>query len=389
MKKTLRTILQNSIDEKKYIFNYPITTFKYYDDANFLFVDNIEEKSTIEGKQDLENNESNDKKEEILKSSFEYNVEDDIEKYLEDYNNEKEEREGKNYKYTNKIYILGGLAQKDKKEIYTELVKIKEFAKKVGVKDIALELPVNYVLENSIRDLKKHGVKEIILATVSLEDEILENNGLSYRYKEITKAVFKIALSFMKMSLSMIIGLSNDEKEELRAVEKAKELKPKSLVIMQNVVLKGTENAKKFVRGNLKMLSVEENKNMLEKIVTMALEKKITDILFVRSIQENIIKDKYLTGVIYSNIEEEMVTRMYYNYIFEKIKNLKVKNEYITIKANKEIFGYIKGRDNSNLDKIKELYYMKEINMVEENKKNKKSNSKNNLEIVIANDERE
>ena len=389
MKKTLRTILQNSIDEKKYIFNYPITTFKYYDDANFLFVDNIEEKSTIEGKQDLKNNESNDKKEEILKSSFEYNVEDDIEKYLEDYNNEKEEKEGKNYKYTNKIYILGGLAQKDKKEIYTELAKIKEFAKKVGVKDIALELPVNYVLENSIRDLKKHGVKEIILATVSLEDEILENNGLSYRYKEITKAVFKIALSFMKMSLSMIIGLSNDEKEELRVVEKAKELKPKSLVIMQNVVLKGTENAKKFVRGNLKMLSVEENKNMLEKIVTMALEKKITDILFVRSIQENMIKDKYLTGVIYSNIEEEMVTRMYYNYIFEKIKNLKVKNEYITIKANKEIFGYIKGRDNSNLDKIKELYYMKEINMVEENKKNKKSNSKNNLEIVIANDERE
>lgn len=389
MKKTLRRILQNSIDEKKYIFNYPITTFKYYDDANFLFVDNIEEKSTIEGKQDLENNESNDKKEEILKSSFEYNVEDDIEKYLEDYNNEKEEKEGKNYKYTNKIYILGGLAQKDKKEIYTELAKIKEFAKKVGVKDIALELPVNYVLENSIRDLKKHGVKEIILATVSLEDEILENNGLSYRYKEITKAVFKIALSFMKMSLSMIIGLSNDEKEELRVVEKAKELKPKSLVIMQNVVLKGTENAKKFVRGNLKMLSVEENKNMLEKIVTMALEKKITDILFVRSIQENMIKDKYLTGVIYSNIEEEMVTRMYYNYIFEKIKNLKVKNEYITIKANKEIFGYIKGRDNSNLDKIKELYYMKEINMVEENKKNKKSNSKNNLEIVIANDERE
>lgn len=389
MKKTLKTILQNSIDEKKYIFNYPITTFKYYDDANFLFVDNIEEKSTIEGKQDLENNESNDKKEEILKSSFEYNVEDDIKKYLKDYNNEKEDTEGRNYKYTNKIYILGGLAQKDKKEIYTELAKIKEFAKKVGVKDIALELPVNYVLENSIRDLKKHGVKEIILATVSLEDEILENNGLSYRYKEITKAVFKIALSFMKMSLSMIIGLSNDEKEELRAVEKAKELKPKSLVIMQNVVLKGTENAKKFVRGNLKMLSVEENKNMLEKIVTMALEKKITDILFVRSIQENMVKDKYLTGVIYSNIEEEMVTRMYYNYIFEKIKNLKVKNEYITIKANKEIFGYIKGKDNSNLDKIKELYYMKEINMVEENKKNKKSDSKNNLEIVIVNDERE
>ena len=384
MKKTLRTILQNSIDEKKYIFNYPITTFKYYDDANFLFVDNIEEKSTIEGKQDLENNESNDKKEKILKSLLEYNVEDDIEKYLENYNNEKEEKEGKNYKYTNKIYILGGLAQKDKKEIYTELAKIKEFAKKVGVKDIALELPVNYVLENSIRDLKKHGVKEIILGVISLEDEILEKNGLEYSYRDITRAVFKIALAFMKMSLSIIIGLSNDEKEELKSVYKAKELKPKTMIFIQNVVLKGTENAKKFVRGNLKMLSIEENKNLIEKATKMLLEKKILDILYIKNIQEDRIKDKYLTGVIYNNIEEEIVTRMYYNYLFEKIKNLKVKNEYIIIKTNEEILKYIKGKDEYNLNKIKELYYIKEIKIIiEEMKKN------NKLEIVIENNERE
>ena len=41
MKKTLKTILQNSIDEKKYIFKYPITTFKYYDNANFLLLDDV------------------------------------------------------------------------------------------------------------------------------------------------------------------------------------------------------------------------------------------------------------------------------------------------------------------------------------------------------------
>ena len=162
MKKTLKTILQNSIDEKKYIFKYPITTFKYYDNANFLFVDNRNEN---------EDDNENDNKIEEIKNIEKYNVEKDIEKYLEDYNNEKDEKSDS--KYTKKIYILGGLAQKDKKEIYEELAKIKEFAKKVGVKDIALELPVNYVLENSIRDFKKYGVKEIILGAISLEDEIL------------------------------------------------------------------------------------------------------------------------------------------------------------------------------------------------------------------------
>ena len=374
MKKTLKTILQNSIDEKKYIFKYPITTFKYYDNANFLFVDNRNEN-------DDDDNE-NDNKIEETKNIEKYNVEKDIEKYLEDYNNEK--GENSDSKYTKKIYILGGLAQKDKKEIYEELAKIKEFAKKVGVKDIALELPVNYVLENSIRDLKKHGVKEIILGAISLEDEILEKNGLEYSYRDITKAVFKIALAFMKMSLSIIIGLSNDEKEELKSVYKAKELKPKTMIFIQNIVLKGTENAKKFVRGNLKMLSVEENKNLIEKTTKMLLEKKILDILYIKSIQEDRIKDKYLTGVIYNNIEEEIVTRMYYNYLFEKIKNLKVKNEYITIKANEEILKYIKGKDEYNLNKIKELYYIKEIKIIiEEIKKN------NKLEIVIENNERE
>ena len=375
MKKTLKTILQNSIDEKKYIFKYPITTFKYYDNANFLLVDNVEENiNQIKENKEME--------EDYNQNICDYNVERDIERYLEEYNDENIANN-----YTKKIYILGGLFQKDKKEIYSELKKIREFAKKVGVKEIALELPVKYVLENSIRELKKHGVKEIILSTISLDDEILEKNGLNYGYKEITKAVFKIALSFMKMSLSLIIGLSNDEKEELRSVYKAKELKPKTIIFMQNIVLKGTENAKKFVRGNLKMLSVEENKNLLEKATKMVLEKKILDIIYIKSIQENSIKDKYLTGVIYNNIEEEIITRMYYNYLFEKIKNLKVRNEYITIKANDSILKYIKGKEDHNLNKIKELYYIREIKILKENKGVNKNINK--LEIIIENNERD
>ena len=374
MKKTLKTILQNSIDEKKYIFKYPITTFKYYDNANFLLVDNVEENiNQIKENKEME--------EDYNQNICDYNVERDIERYLEEYNDENTVNN-----YTKKIYILGGLCQKDKKEIYSELKKIREFAKKVGVKEIALELPVKYVLENSIRELKKHGVKEIILSTISLDDEILEKNGLNYGYKEITKAVFKIALSFMKMSLSLIIGLSNDEKEELRSIYKAKELKPKTIIFMQNIVLKGTENAKKFVRGNLKMLSVEENKNLLEKATKMVLEKKILDIIYIKSIQENRIKDKYLTGVIYNNIEEEIITRMYYNYLFEKIKNLKVRNEYITIKANDSILKYIKGKEDHNLNKIKELYYIREIKILKENKGVNKNINK--LEIIIENNER-
>lgn len=375
MKKTLKTILQNSIDEKKYIFKYPITTFKYYDNANFLLVDDVEENiNQIKENKEME--------EDYNQNICDYNVERDIERYLEEYNDENTVNN-----YTKKIYILGGLCQKDKKEIYSELKKIREFAKKVGVKEIALELPVKYVLENSIRELKKYGVKEIILSTISLDDEILEKNGLNYGYKEITKAVFKIALSFMKMSLSLIIGLSNDEKEELRSVYKAKELKPKTIIFMQNIVLKGTENAKKFVRGNLKMLSVEENKNLLEKATKMVLEKKILDIIYIKSIQENRIKDKYLTGVIYNNIEEEIITRMYYNYLFEKIKNLKVRNEYITIKANDSILKYIKGKEDHNLNKIKELYYIREIKILKENKGINKNINK--LEIIIENNERD
>ena len=375
MKKTLKTILQNSIDEKKYIFKYPITIFKYYDNANFLLVDKAEENIN-------QIKESKDMEEDYNQNICDYNVERDIERYLEEYNDENIANN-----YTKKIYILGGLCQKDKKEIYSELKKIREFAKKVGVKEIALELPVKYVLENSIRELKKHGVKEIILSTISLDDEILGKNGLNYGYKEITKAVFKIALSFMKMSLSLIIGLSNDEKEELRSVYKAKELKPKTIIFMQNIVLKGTENAKKFVRGNLKMLSVEENKNLLEKATKMVLEKKILDIIYIKSIQENRVKDKYLTGVIYNNIEEEIITRMYYNYLFEKIRNLKVRNEYITIKANDSILKYIKGKEDHNLNKIKELYYIREIKILKEN--NGVNKNINKLEIIIENNERD
>lgn len=347
MKETLKGILENTIDEKKYIFKYPIISYRYYDQAKFLHISD----------------------EEIGK---EYNVNEDIVRYNE------EDSKG----YTKKIYIVGGLFQKEKKEMYLELKKIKEFAKENNIKEIALELPVKYVLENNIRELKKYGIREIILSVISTEDEILEKNGLMYNYRDITKAVFKIAISFMRLSLSMIIGLSNDEKEELRAIEKVRGLKPRSVIIMQNIILKGTENAKRFVRGNLKMLSVEENKNLLEDATRILVEKGIKDIVYLRGIQDDIISGKYLTGVIIKDIEDEILTRMYYNYLFEKIKRLKVRNEYITIKINGDIVKYIKGKEDNNLNKIKELYYIKEIKIQNEN--NNKIGKK--LEIVLDNE---
>ena len=347
MKETLKGILENTIDEKKYIFKYPIISYRYYDQAKFLYISDEE-------------------------TGKEYNVDEDIVRYNND----------DSKKYKKKIYIVGGLFQKEKKEMYLELKKIKEFAKENNIKEIALELPVKYVLENNIRELKKYGIKEIILSVISTEDEILEKNGLIYSYKDITKAVFKIAISFMRLSLSMIIGLSNDEKEELRAIEKVRGLKPRTVIIMQNIVLKGTENAKRFVRGNLKMLSVEENKNLLEDTTRILVEKGIKDIIYLRGIQDDIISDKYLTGVIIKDIEDEILTRMYYNYLFEKIKRLKVRNEYIKIKINGDILKYIRGKEDINLNKIKELYYIKEIKI--ENENNNKMGKK--LEIVLYNE---
>ena len=97
MKKTLKTILQNSIDEKKYIFKYPITTFKYYDNANFLLVDKA-------GENINQIKESKDMEEDYNQNICDYNVERDIERYLEEYNDENIANN-----YTKKIYILGGL----------------------------------------------------------------------------------------------------------------------------------------------------------------------------------------------------------------------------------------------------------------------------------------
>ena len=82
MKETLKGILKNTIDEKKYIFKYPIISYRYYDQAKFLYISD----------------------EEIGK---EYNVDEDIVRYNND----------DSKKYKKKIYIVGGLFQKEKKEM--------------------------------------------------------------------------------------------------------------------------------------------------------------------------------------------------------------------------------------------------------------------------------
>ena len=42
MKETLKGILKNTIDEKKYIFKYPIISYRYYDQAKFLYISDEE-----------------------------------------------------------------------------------------------------------------------------------------------------------------------------------------------------------------------------------------------------------------------------------------------------------------------------------------------------------
>ena len=184
-------------------------------------------------------------------------------------------------------------------------------------------------------------------------------------------------ISDVKVELTISLGT-----EELKAAEQVALTK-----LAKEVKIEGFRKGK----APLELVAAQVDQTILgQETLENALSKAVAEAFLKEDIKAidrpEVDVKKFIPG---TELEFTATTEIMPKVELGDYKNLKVKNEYITIKANKEIFGYIKGKDNSNLDKIKELYYMKEINMVEENKKNKKSDSKNNLEIVIVNDERE
>lgn len=239
-----------------------------------------------------------------------------------------------------------------------ETVKL---AKKYNIPKIALTLPVKYILQNDIKRFKKIGITDIYVLAITTLDEYLMKAKANYMFSDIVLAVKKIRKNKMNVGAELAIGLAEEKREEIYMVEKMLKLHIKTLVLTPIIVFKNTELAKQFVRGKYEPLTISKLQLLIKEIVQVALEKNVKNIQFKTSLQESLIKTKYLQGAVITNIKEFIESEVCYDFLVEKIKKMNTKIDVVEIYVPKNKMSAFLGIDNSNIERLFEIYNTKLI----------------------------
>lgn len=356
-------ITKRNVNGKEYLGNYLIGEEEFSNYSNFKTFTLSKAKYIIEDK--LKKGISSKELEiTITGGAFEFDYYEKLEKIHETLNSviaevlEKQEEKSDNTN-TLKTSVED---ECEKINVLEDFLKsVVELAKEYEIKKIALTLPVKYILDTDLKKFKKIGITDIYILAITTLDEYLQKSNVKYTFNDIVQAVKKIRRQKMNVGAELGIGLCEDKQEEMYMVEKMLKLHLKTLIITPIIVFKNTELAKQFVRGNYTPLDVLQLQVLIKEIVQFALKKKKLNIQFKTSLQESLIKTKYLNGAVITNIQELIESEICYDYLVEKIKNMNSKVDIVELYVPKNKINLFLGIDNSNIERMFEIYNTKVI----------------------------
>lgn len=353
-------ITKRNINGKEYLGNYLIGEEEITNYSNFKAFTLSKAKYIIEDK--IKKGVSSKELEiTITGGAFEFDYLEKLEKTSETLNEaitEVLEKQKNNQTLDEKLNVI----EENKINLLEDFLKsVVELAKEYEIKKIALTLPVTYILDNDLKRFKKIGITDIYILAITTLDEYLQKSNVKYTFNDIVQAVKKIRRQKLKVGAELAIGLSEDKQEEMYMVEKMLKLHLKTLIITPIIVFKNTELAKQFVKGRYVPLDILQLQVLIKEIVQFALEKKKLNIQFKTSLQESLIKTKYLSGAVITNIQELIESEICYDYLVEKIKNMNSKVDIVELYVPKNKIKSFLGIDNSNIERLFEIYNTKVI----------------------------
>lgn len=178
----------------------------------------------------------------------------------------------------------------------------------------------------------------------------------------------------------MMIGLPESTKlDEINTAKALIKLKPKIVRIYPVLVIKNTPLAKEYESGDYLPLTVEQAVERSEEIMKLFNKAKIEVIRIGLQNTEEITDptekgSQVIAGPYHPAFRQLVESRMWYDEIVQKIKQINIKVMQVTITANPDNINNIIGHKKENVLKLKELYDVDVVVKPDENIK--KANSK-------------
>ena len=281
-------------------------------------------------------------------------VKDTIEYYLKNFKDD--------HKYV-EVAFFGGSFTAIEKEKQEELLEaVQEYIENKKVHSIRVSTRPDCIDKDILKRLKKYHVKTIELGVQSTNNYILSRCKRGHTGEDVKKASKLIRRYGFVLGHQMMVGLPESTKQdEINTAKELIKLKPEIVRIYPVLVIKDTELAEKYQRGEYTPLTVGQAVERCKEIVDLFNRKKITVIRIglqnTEEITDPCLKESSVVAGPYHPAFRQLVeSSMWYDSIVNEIKKVNAKVKKVKIKANDKNVNNIIGHKKENITKLKEVY---------------------------------
>ncbi len=228
------------------------------------------------------------------------------------------------------IAFFGGTFTGISQEIQNAYLSIaKKYIDLKLVDGIRISTRPDYINEEILENLKKYGVKTIELGVQSLDDKVLRLSARDYTFDTVKKAAELIKKFGFELGIQLMIGLPASNLEiDIQSAIKTVSLKPQISRIYPTIVLKETELANIFYKGEYNSISLDEA-IVRSKIIYSLLEFNNINVIRVGlQPSDSLFEDNsIIAGPFHPSFGELVEQAIYFDFlkkIYEKDKFLKI-----------------------------------------------------------------
>ena len=281
-------------------------------------------------------------------------VKETIEYYLKNFRD--------NNKYVEVAFFGGSFTAIDVNKQIELLEAVQEYISNKKVNSIRISTRPDCIDKEILKRMKKYHVKTIELGVQSTNNYILNRCKRGHTGEDVKKASKLIRMHGFVLGHQMMIGLPESTKQdEINTAKELIKLKPKIVRIYPVLVIKDTELADEYERGEYTPLTVGQAVERCKDIVDLFNRNKINVIRIglqnTEEITDSNAKDSSVVAGPYHPAFRQLVeASMWYDSIVGEIKKVNAKVKKVKIIANELNVNNIIGHKKENIIKLKDTY---------------------------------
>lgn len=251
----------------------------------------------------------------------------------------------------------------DEQNMYLDIAN--EFLYDKRIKGIRLSTRPDYINDKILKNLKEKNVTAIELGVQSMNDRVLDMNKRGLKCIDTINASNLIKEYGFELGLQMMVGMyGSDYDEDINTAKELIKLKPHCVRIYPTVVIKETELYDLYKCKAFVPYTLEKAVTVCSKLLMMFEENNIK-VIRLGLMASDEINEKTVFGPYHSSFRELCESYILYNEIRDEVKKNKY-GENINIYCNKKNISKIIGNKRCNINKLKDEFGFKNINIIAE-----------------------